>query len=600
MMLFIGAGNGVHAVELAIEDGRQMAGLWVFPSLSQPGNWRYVPAEAVLSNDANGDPAFSMILFVNNAVAADEPEDVAASRSFDTIVEADGGASVHLLVEYRTDAEQVATAEIALREDLGDDSIQLVGPVLFDNGSFSVVTSIVDSNDERNPVLLDNQIAPVLEGNRVPVSLQLSPEEAAMLLGSLNTSTPDLSMVFDMQFTGLSHAYDATVVVDWEKTSRSLNASAGGSLYYVSLDAERAIEELFQDGAIRLEAAGSDERMEALVDRTHHRVLEMLFAPIEIDEEPEDNGGDLLGMLSSLTDPDGGLLSSRQLTGFGAFGKFRLKDMRSEGESRLSFAKKTPMTQHALLTVNIGSRIHEYLDDERFVRTVTPDLAFTRRRIPVSVDGALAPDIGNLVNSIQVMLRKQSSDGQITLDELVIDRSALAGGTVFGPLEYGNLARDAQEGWLAYDYRTLWSFRGGGTYDSGWKATDAAMINLAAPYHYTSVNIEGELEPLRDAGVRAVIAEIEFDFFGRTRTVRRQIRPDAEVASSIEPISLTLPDGSYDYEYRLTWILPDNRQTRRSGHDELGFVFIDEMPPDTSNADGTTNDTTNDTPTDNE
>jgi len=564
------------ADDLLIDRGQQMQGLWLFPSLNNPKNWRYLPNEAVVSTDDEGRPLFSITFYVSEAVPESDP------LSGETITQADGGGLLHFIVEYQTDPNLVSEAQDMLREAFDDDEIQITGPVVFSDGQYSVISSILNDEDARMPVMLAQSRAPVLEGNRVPISAQLTPELAATLLGSLKTRTPDLSVAFDMNFSGLSQAYDATMIVDWEKTSQSFDGGVGGSVYFVSVDVEAGIKRALNNGGITLEVNGEDSQMDALLQVVYDKALELMFAPVDVADVAEDVQSGLLDGLMSMVSSQDGPLSSRNTTGFGAYVSFKMKDIRTEGETRLSFNKRSNIERRTLLTVNVGDLYAEYGEEDGFVEFIsTFDPAFAMRKIFVNVDGYLADDIGSFVNSVQVNLEKVHPGGRVTTGELVINPGDLDDvENVFGPLAYTNVEAEDARDWLEYQYRTTWSFKGGGTYQTDWVSTDAAMINLTAPYHRAEVFLEGDLQGLNSRGVRSIIAEVESDFFGEPTKMRRSLRPSQpDATDSLEPIALTLPRGEYGYDYKLTWIMNRPGDIRRSaGSDDLGFLFLDEIP----------------------
>ena len=579
---FLAIGGGpAHAADLLLDRGRQVEGLWVYPSRSEPSRWRYVPDRAELSRDEQGRPQFALTFYVGDRAGA------GAGGSATSVVEADGGGLLHFIVQYRTEPGKVAAAQAALRELTGDDEAELVGPIVFDDGRYSVVTSIVEAGAEgARPALLAQRPAPLMEGNRLPITARLTSEQAAMLLGSLQTATPDLSVAFEMTFSGLSQAFDAVMIVDWEKTRAALQASAGGSVYFVSADVEAVIDEAMQNGGIELRVSGEDAAMDALVEMVHARALDMMFAPIEVAEVPEEARGDLLDALAGLVAP-GGALGSGNTSGFGAHVGYRVKDLRSEGQTRLSFNKRAPLERRAVLTVNLGEAAELSADDPETVRYVsTVDPATRLRRVYVSVDGELERELGGFVNAVTVTLRKDHPGDRETVKELFVRPEAQETASVHGPLTYSNVEREDEESWLSYRYKTDWSFQGGGRYRSDWQTSEAAMITLTTPYHRHDVFIEGETDPLIDAGVRAVVAEVSADFFGDRQSARRIIRPQgAGRTLAVEPISLTLPAGRFAYDWTITWALDDGIQRTRSGHDDLGFLFVDELPSARSDTD---------------
>ena len=81
----------------------------------------------------------------------------------------------------------------------------------------------------------------------------------------------------------------------------------------------------------------------------------------------------------------------------------------------------------------------------------------------------------------------------------------------------------------------------------------------------------------KQRGVRAVIVEVSYPFFGETRKQTLVVRPDQE--SGAEPSTeITLPLGQQEYGYVITWQLEGNRRLTAKGTDSGGIVFIDEVP----------------------
>ena len=69
-------------------------------------------------------------------------------------------------------------------------------------------------------------------------------EQATLLLESFKMATPDVSIVFDMTFAGLTEAYQAHLTVDWSEVRESEAFSAGASIYFVSADVEKVFDDL--------------------------------------------------------------------------------------------------------------------------------------------------------------------------------------------------------------------------------------------------------------------------------------------------------------------------------------------------------------------
>ena len=141
---------------------------------------------------------------------------------------------------------------------------------------------------------------------------------------------------------------------------------------------------------------------------------------------------------------------------------------------------------------------------------------------------------------------------------------------------YGWNGDDDRLAWLQYDYRTHWSFRGGGAYQTEWTKAEAPMIDLFAPYERRVIQIVGSMDTLKKQQVRAVIVDVEYPFFGDRRRQSIVVRPDQP---GEEPrIEITLPVGQRQYSFAVTWQLEGNRRLTTKGQDATGVVFIDELP----------------------
>lgn len=563
--------------EMLLEHGLQLEGLWLFPSQNHPNRYHYLPEQARLSENAQGKPQFSLTFFVD-----EQPAQVDGNPT-NSIAEASGGAILHLLVEYGSSAVTIAQAQQTLRRRLNNDEAEIVGPVVFDSGAFSVISSVLTGEGSRSATILAQRPAPVLEGQAVALSFELEPRVANILLATLQSDTPDLSVAFSLQFHGLVDGYDATMMIDWEKTKTSMQAAGGGNIYVVSLEAEAVIERAFQDGAIELVVNGDDAAMEQLVDLAYNKAMDIMYAPIEIESIPESERGGMMDTLGTMINGLVGEAASSAL-GFGISASYRMKDLRSEGKTQLSFDKRSSVTRTALLTMNLGEFCTGYgpADDCPVRVESTGDCDLAQRQVAVMVDGALKPEIGDFVNHVSVVLRKEHESGEVTLRELLVNSHSINqpdahGSLVHGPLTYNSNGDACDDEWLSYQFRTSWDFVGGGSYIADWVDTNRASIALTSPYHRQEITVTGDMQALLSRNVRAVVVEVSSPFFGETRTQRRSIRPAANIGE-IEPISIVLPEGQYAYSYRVTWLMAGGERREIKGRDDLGYLFIDEIP----------------------
>ncbi|UCC84270.1 MAG: hypothetical protein JSW46_04900 [Gemmatimonadota bacterium] len=458
--------------------------------------------------------------------------------------------------------------------DLVGHHARLRGPIVFDEGRYTLVSSVL--NPDRSVVASGR--APVLEGNQLAFSFYLDPVRASLLSGSLTTATPDVSVVFDMTFSGLRDAYDAELVIDWSEVHKTVQATAGGSVFFIGADVDVMVGELQRTSAILLRSAGEDATMERLVTSAYEKAVELLFRPIEIDDVPEAEQGNLLDALAALASPEGLSRAARAITGFGLYGGFRLRDIKTSGSSVLTFSHSAAVDRHATIVFNIGDLHRRWGGDPDLFRHLRDDPAFRRREITLTVDGALVPELESYINGVTVTMRKRHDSGRETVDEVFLSRARLASDTGEVRLSYG-WDDTSWAGWSQYEYRLSWSFRDGGTHTTDWIRTDNPAINLYTPYERRSIELLGDLSTLTERGVQAVAVEIEYLFFGRPLRESVLLRPTEE-ADDARQIDITIPRGELVYDYKITWFLTGGRRAEATGRDSSGLILVNEMPGD--------------------
>lgn len=563
MLLF--AALPMRGQQIVVDRGLQVEDLWVFPLLSDPNTYLYLPYEAKLSTDEKGMPKFSLLRYIIN-----KPNENKGSA---TITEADGGAVLHFLIEYGTPAEVVERAEGVLKNKLENEEIKIRGPVVFEEGRYSLISSIVDDKDKVE--ILSTGEAPVLEGSKIALSFELTPEKSKLLLESLKMKTSDLSIVFDMSFSGLTDNYKAKLEVDWSEVKKSQAFKAGGSVYFVGADVELGFERLRKDNAIRLTTIGDDGNMDKLVQTVYDKLLTLLFEPVRPETVPQDQQG---GMMDALGAALGGALgSSRNTTGFGLNVSYQLKDYKTEGTSVMNFNGRSTVQRHHFITFNAGDLYTKYGNDKGVFQDVPLyDPAFQQREIYVGVDGDLESEFESMLNSVTVSLRKKHQNGKETLRQMIITRESFKDFDGRMSMVYGSYEDSNRTEWLNYEYQAVWQFQGGGSLTTPWDTINASMINLYTPFERKLIEVDGDMESLSAEGVRAVVLNLEYPFFDQKKKKRVTIRPGDDLTE--KALEITLPNEVDEVSFSLLWIKKDGQRLQKSGTDKYGLIFIDELP----------------------
>jgi len=205
------------------------------------------------------------------------------------------------------------------------------------------------------------------------------------------------------------------------------------------------------------------------------------------------------------------------------------------------------------------------------------DPLYRQREIVAMIDGFNARDFGQFINYANIIMRKRHAGGDITTDEVRVDRNNFSREGNHFKLLYGWQPGDHdRSNWLNYEYKVNWSFFGGAELEQGWTPTDRGAINISPPYNKHTINIIGEAEELRDAQVRTATVRVYFIVNGQEISRMRSFNVSrGEFESNIEV--LLAPD--FQYEYEITWQLRGNRLVE-SGRlrANTATIFFDELP----------------------
>lgn len=263
---------------------------------------------------------------------------------------------------------------------------------------------------------------------------------------------------------------------------------------------------------------------------------------------------------------------------FALMAAYRVKRFKTSGTFSFSFNKKMLSNQVVTMAHNVGDLYNRYGKDPAIFREVNlDDPVYKQREIIVFLDGQDKEAFDKYINYVTVSLRKKHQNGQVTVDEVRIDRNNFNNeGNIFRMM-YGWKGDDDRERWLEYEYRTTWSYHGGFTHQTDWKTTSDFNITVSPPHRYRTIQLEADPETLRDEGVRLTTVTFYYDVLGRDMPpIQVSMRTnDEELAQVLEYMHTA---GVYDYEYELKWRVHGQYLStgRLKGNED--FIFIDELP----------------------
>jgi hypothetical protein len=567
LAFLLGAGLPLVAQMPLIDRGEYIEGLWCFPLHTDSLTFVYLTNSARFAFNEEKGPQFSYLRY---SIA--KPRE---GNTTNSITEADGGGILHMLVLYETTPESIQKAEDALRKKYGNNqNVKLRGPMSFEKGTYALVSSIItEGSQKKETKLIATGEAPVLENTSLALSFSLNPVQSKLLLESFKMKTPDVSIVFDLGFTGLTEGYDAELDIDWSEVKKSQGFNAGGSVYFVSADVELGFEKLRRESAIRLKVNGSGGMLEGLLTTVYDKLLNLMFKPVEAEKVDPAGMGSAIG---ALIGPNG-LLGSRRTTGFGLNVGYQLKELQSEGHSHLFFKGRNTVQRHHYIAFNVSNIYQKYGNNPDYFKDVPLwDPKFQQREIFLGVDGDLEKEFQKMLNSVTVNMRKKHQSGDVTTDSKLITKDLFKAG--FKPLSmvYGWDADSSRTKWMEYEYTNIWQFIGGGSYQTPWELSTAAMINVYTPFTRKIIAVDGDLAGLQAKGVRLVSIAVSYPFFGKINRQRLTLRPGDNISE--KNIEITLPNNVEEVDYEISWQKADGTLITKKGKDKFGLIFIDEMP----------------------
>lgn len=530
-----------------------------FPVHGDPLSYKYLPSDGGLSKK-NNHPEFSFLQY------AFENENT--ERSASSITDALGGGLLHFLVEYYTPEKKIKSAEQRLRQMMDNDSIQLIGPVDITSGRFILVSSLlIDGAEEK--ALIGTGKAPVFQNSKVAFSFMLDPQKAQILMESFKMKTPDVSIMFDLNFKALSSAYHGKITVDWDQVQSSSYSNTSVDLIFFSSDTEKTIQELNQSGAITMESYGADSLGGDFLDIAYDKLLKLMYEPVKPDSINEKDSRSWV----EKTFGNRGLVGSL----VGGSNVYRQRDIKTSGSTTVEINNRQFVDRHHFVSFNIGDLHKKYGSDNRVFRKAALDEdLFKQREIFVNIDGDMKSEFKEMVNSVSVSLKKEHQNGDETVREVFYDSATIDEYSGPTKMVYLNKEDINKEDWLKYSYSVNWQLKKSGGFQTDWTPSSAPIINLYAPYKLHKIDLMGDLQKLQEEEIMAVVVRIEYPFFGKQKKEKLLIKPFNE-NNELEMTAI-MPADATTVDYTVTWVYKDGRKVESGGSDDYGIILIDEVP----------------------
>lgn len=570
--------------------------LTLFPDLNDQNAYYYLSDKPRIGLDDKGRPQFSFLRFVENKSSdSDEKEKK----------EGEGGGIVHAVVQLGVTEDQLRDARTALRRINNRGKIE--GPVVYRGGTIALISSFTNTEGELTKQVIGLGKAPILDGQKAAISMELTKKGAKILWQSFKTPTPDMSISFEMELSGFRSPIRALLEANFDQVYEHKNFQAAVASPILAAEIKASFDDLVKNGAIKLTQVGEDENLDKLIEMAYSKLTRMMFEPVEGTGTP--NLGQLSSTLGgnsqpSMLDRATTMLNTanrqsniqsynvpdeqlnrditneeaaeiqrnhRQGDSTNARNPQRERTQNGGGNSAPSLAiaasfEMKRVRQRGTFTLDFNKYLADNLVirfDENFgqinckacFREINlDDPLYKQREIVAFLDGLNLEDFGKYVNYVNVIMKKDHEEGDITIDEVRIDRKNFnASGNNFKML-YGWKGDNNRKNWEKYKFKTEWNFFGGIKVENDWEEKITSTIPIAPPFRRTIIDLEADPDIIKDAGVRFIEIVLHYEIAGQKQAKRLKLNTKSQQFSGQLEI-IQAPD-KLDYEYEITWHIP--------------------------------------------
>jgi hypothetical protein len=551
---------GVSGAVVMYDEGREIIdGVSFLRDKEDSNAYYYLPtAPRVVLDPQSGKPKILAVKFV------------------DTDGQTSGGI-VHFLFSLELPPERIEELQTALAKKVPGATIK--GPVTLRaegdeeaaGASFSIISSTLSDTNDTNSFtasVVSSGVAPVTPGSQAAVAARLTENGATLLFDSLGQETSDVSVALTASYEAALPAYRGRVFASLDTVYEHLFKVMNQQQNYTKTEIRRQIDEMVRTGLIEVDVTdrnglGIDtSQMSGIMNLVTDKLVNMLFDTTqglsklpEPEQVPEDvvKGRQERGFLAKLFAGTG----NQQYVTDDQYTMRERQDIKRATFSMV-FTQNTTIRVPFNTTGNI-SGLHElYGEDEELFRIVgLDDEAFDRREVFFEVDPGYYSAFQDNINSVSVSFAKKYPADMDQADftaEVVFNQKDVRDGTFSKSIVYPRLGIEGSD-WHDYEFRTLWSFRGGRTIGIPAEFDDkekhnAPSITLAPPATLTRIEVDGDARSMVDAEIRRAMVQFNYRLLGQTKKTNVVLHPgETEI---LQQASL-LHDATDPVTYRIRW-----------------------------------------------
>lgn len=566
------------------DEGREFIdGIALLRDKEVPTDYYYLPtAPRVVIDEVTNKPKISLVKFV----------DPAGKTS---------GGLVHFLFSLDLPPEQI----ISLNDKLGKQvpGARLKGPVILraegdeDSGgaSFKIISSTISKQggeDSFTTSVVSSGIAPVTPRSQAAVAARLNEQGATLLWESLTQPTSDISVAINASYEAALPAYRGRVFANIETVYSHMFRVMNNQEGYTKSEIRKQMDEMVREGVIEVDVtdrAGlsiDTSQMAGIMTLVTDKLVNMIFDTTQgLSKLPEAEkvpanvveGRQERGFLAKVFAGTGNqeYVTDLQYT-------IRKKEDIKRGTFSMVFTQNTTIRVPFNSTGNIAGLYDAWGDDQSLFRVIgLNDAAFERREVFFEVDPMFYQAFQDNINSVSVRFVKGYPERENQEDftgEVIFNQNDVKEGAFSKSLVYPRLGLTGSD-WHDYQYRVLWSFRGGKTIGipsgvESLKDSNAPSTSLSPPANLTRIEIDGDAATMSDANIRRAMVEFNYSLFGENKSKSVALLPDAK--EILNTVSL-LHDKEGEIQYRVRWYSKHGTSTQQ--WKALDDVYLFLVPP---------------------
>ncbi len=261
----------LNAQDILLDKTVRAGDLTLFQSVSKPNEYYYLSDKPKLAvNATTGKPEFSFLRYVENQKGSGDQA---------TKDEGEGGGIVHCVIELGISPQQISAAKQDLQR-VNPNGV-ITGPAIYSGGTIALISSVNDPATGFSKKVLGLGKAPILDGQKAAISINLTKLGAKILWESFKTPTPDMSFSFEMDLKGYKSPKRAIVEANFDQIYQHQNFSAAaitrqGSTILAG-EINNTFEDLTKTGAIKVTTFNPDESMEKAVEDAYGKLTRLMF-----------------------------------------------------------------------------------------------------------------------------------------------------------------------------------------------------------------------------------------------------------------------------------------------------------------------------------